>query len=252
MFWNWIKNILKAFAKFFFRLVKVDLLFRIAQRLSYLFSKLVFFKDWVLMVNGRPQYYDHQINLYKWMYDPAGWSFTARGVYAREKMFRGCKVLDLCCGDGSYSYLFFSDIAGSIDAVDRDPLGIKHALTYYSSRRNIQYRRLDIIKENFPSSGYDFVIWNAAICYFEISEIHSILQKIVRSGNPNMYLCGMAPVANRYADHKTEFNNSTDLKDLLMHYFRDVDIKQIDEITTKSMYFQASGPIKYPEISKRN
>jgi ubiquinone/menaquinone biosynthesis C-methylase UbiE len=30
------------------------------------------------------------------------------------------KVLDLCCGDGSISFLFFSDIANKIDAVDVD------------------------------------------------------------------------------------------------------------------------------------
>jgi SAM-dependent methyltransferase len=152
------------------------------------------------MVQGRPQYYNHQLNLYKWIYNPGEWAFTARGVYAREKMFPGCKVLDLCCGDGSYSYLFFSDIAGAIDAVDIDQTAIKHALRYYASRPNIKYHRLDITRDNFPSSGYDFVIWNAAICYFDITDIHTILQKIVHVGNSSLSLWYDAD--GTAADHK--------------------------------------------------
>lgn len=241
-----MKVIIKAFAKFCFKLINVNLFFRVSQRLSYLLSNLTFFKDWVLMVNGRPQYYDHQLNLYKWIYNPGEWAFTARGVYARENMFPGCKVLDLCCGDGSYSYLFFSDIAAAIDAVDIDQAAINHAVKYYSSP-NINYFKLDIINEKFPSADYDFVIWNAAICYFDITEIHEILNKIQRAGNSHMNLYGIAPVATGYVDHKTEFNDANELRELLLQYFTSVHIKQINEITINNIYFHAADPIKYTE-----
>jgi ubiquinone/menaquinone biosynthesis C-methylase UbiE len=198
------------------------------------------------MVNGRPQYYNHQLNLYKWIYNPGEWAFTARGVYARENMFPGCKVLDLCCGDGSYSYLFFSDIAGAIDAVDIDQAAINNAVKYYSSP-NINYCKLDIINEKFPSTDYDFVIWNAAICYFDITEIHEILNKIQRAGNSHMNLYGVAPVATGYVDHKTEFNDANELRELLLQYFTSVHIKQINEITINNIHFHATDPIKYPE-----
>ena len=240
---NRVKDILKACIIFCFRLMPVDFFFRITQRMTHLFSKLTFFKDWALMVNGRPQYFNHQINLYNWIYEPREWAFTARGVYAREKMFPGCMVLDLCCGDGSYSYLFFSDIAGTIDAVDADQTAINHAQRYYSSRANIKYHRLDVIKDIFPSTGYDFVVWNAAIGYFDMRDIHTILQKIVRSGKPNMYLCGITPLATGYVDHKTEFNDADELRALLMQYFTTVHLQQIDEITIKNVYFHATGAI---------
>ena len=42
-------------------------------------------------------------------------------------MFDKCKVLDVCCGDGSYSYMFFSDIAGHIDAIDNDEYALQYA-----------------------------------------------------------------------------------------------------------------------------
>lgn len=196
------------------------------------------------MVNGRPQYYNHQLNLYKWIYSPGEWVFTIRGVHAREDMFSGCKVLDLCCGDGSYSFLFFSDIAGVVDAVDIDRNAIGHAIKYYSSP-NINYCRIDIINEEFPSSGYDFVVWNAAICYFDIAEIHKILNKILHAGNQHVKLYGMAPVATGYVDHKTEFSDAMELKQLLLQYFSSVHIKQINEITINNMYFRAENPMKH-------
>lgn len=241
-----IKDTIMYLVKFCFKIIPVNFFFSAVQRLSCMLSRLAFIKDWVLMVDGRPQYFNHQINLYRWMYNPQEWAFTARGVYAREKMFPGCKVLDLCSGDGMYSYLFFSDIAGAIDAVDVDQSAINHALKYYSKRPNIRYHRLDITKDDFPSSEYDFVIWNAAICYFDIADIHRILEKIVRCGGKNMYLYGIAPLKTGYVDHKTEFNDADELKSLLMQYFTDVHIRQINELTVRNVYFQATAPRNAP------
>jgi hypothetical protein len=242
MFRDRIKGAVRDLGRFCFRLLNIDLFFRISQRTSYLLARLTFFKDWVVMANGWPQYFNHQINLYQWMYRPAGWSFTARGVYARERMFQGCKVLDLCCGDGSYSYLFFSDIAGAIDAVDRDPQALRHARKYYASRPNIRFHRLDAVTDEFPRSDYDFVVWNAAICYFDLPDIHRILRKIADCGSAGMYLYGIAPLATGYADHKTEFRDVAELRGLLMNYFTDVHVQQVDELTIQNVYFRASGP----------
>lgn len=238
-----IKKIVKVFAAVCFRVINLDLFFRISQRLSAGIANLIFFKDWGLRINGLPAYYDHRLNLYKWIYNPEEWAFTARGVYARERMFRGCKVLDLCCGDGSYSYFYFSDIAGSIDAVDKDTAAIKHAAKHYC-RSNITYHKLDVTKDKLPSSDYDFIVWNAAICYFDIIDIQAVLKKIAYAGNPVMSFYGMTPLATGYVDHRTEFKDISELKGLLMQYFTYVHIWSIDEITVKNVYFYASGPIK--------
>ena len=237
-----IKYAVRDFGRFCFRFLNLNLFFRMAQRTAYLTARLAYFYDWVVMPYGWPQFFNHQINLYQWMYRPSAWNFTARGVYARERMFRGCKVLDLCCGDGSYSYLFFSDIAGAIDAVDRDPQALLHARKYYASRPNIRYRRLDIVTDEFPRSDYDFVVWNTAICYFDIQDIHRILRKIADCGTPGMYLYGNAPLTTGYVDHKTEFKDAAELQGLLMNYFTDVHVQQIDELTMQNVYFRAAGP----------
>lgn len=199
------------------------------------------FRDWDLSAYGRPQFFNHQLNLYRWLKDPAQWAFAPRGVYPREKMFPGCKVLDLCCGDGSYSYLFFSDIAGCIDAVDNDQTAINFARQNYAVD-NLAFHHLDILRYPLPSSGYDFIIWNAAISYFDEDEIHGILRKIVSCGAEGFRLFGVTPITLGYADHKKEFGNAAELESLLKQYFDYVEVKTIDELSVQNMYFCASAP----------
>jgi SAM-dependent methyltransferase len=244
-----LKKIIKAILRVFFKAIHIDIFFRFCQRSSRLVAKLVFFRDWDLMAYGRPQFFNHQLNLYLWLKDPKQWAFTARGVYPRERMFFGCKVLDLCCGDGSYSYLFFSDIAGRIDAVDNDLTALDFARKNYRLK-NLVFYHLDIIKAPLPASDYDFIIWNAAISYFDEKETHAILSKIITVGSDNFRLYGVTPITVGYVDHKKEFSSPEELEQLLSKYFNNVDIKVIDELSVKNMYFCASAPCQ--QFSERN
>jgi SAM-dependent methyltransferase len=224
------------------KLVPLDAMLRISQRATTALAGLLLVRDWKLEAFGRPQFFKHQINLNRWIAEPARWSFTARGVYARENMFKGCKVLDLCCGDGSYSYLFFSDIAGSVHAVDND----SHAIAYarkYCAAPVISYYQLDIVNQPLPSVDYDVVVWNAAICYFRAEEIGRILEKIANAGRPSMKLNGMLPRANGWVDHKTEFEDSRSVELLLRQYFSAVTVREVDEGPVVTFYFQAAQPL---------
>jgi SAM-dependent methyltransferase len=223
------------------RFIPLDLFLWLSQRITSAIAYLLFIRDWQLEANGRPQFFKHRINLARWPFEPSRWAFVARGVYSRENMFRGCKVLDLCCGDGSYSYLFYSDIASHIDAVDNDSIAIKYARKYHSNSKII-FHQIDIVNHDLPSSEYDIVVWNAAICYFELHEIKQIILKIIKSGKPNMQLIGMIPKANGWVDHKTEFSDAEILRQLFLQYFKVVTIKEIDEISITTFYFQASSP----------
>jgi SAM-dependent methyltransferase len=223
------------------RFIPPDLFLWLSQRITSAIAYLLFIRDWQLEANGRPQFFKHRINLARWPFEPSRWAFVARGVYSRENMFRGCKVLDLCCGDGSYSYLFYSDIASHIDAVDNDSIAIKYARKYHSNSKII-FHQIDIVNHDLPSSEYDIVVWNAAICYFELHEIKQIILKIIKSGKPNMQLIGMIPKANGWVDHKTEFSDAEILRQLFLQYFKVVTIKEIDEISITTFYFQASSP----------
>ena len=223
------------------RFIPLDLFLWLSQRITSAIAYLLFIRDWQLEANGRPQFFKHRINLARWPFESSRWAFVARGVYSRENMFRGCKVLDLCCGDGSYSYLFYSDIASHIDAVDNDSIAIKYARKYHSNSKII-FHQIDIVNHDLPSSEYDIVVWNAAICYFELHEIKQVILKIIKSGKPNLQLIGMIPKANGWVDHKTEFSDTEILRQLFLQYFKVVTIKEVDEISITTFYFQASSP----------
>jgi SAM-dependent methyltransferase len=218
-----------------------DGMLRLSQGLSSAVARGLFVRDWRMEVRGRPRFFKHKIDLSRWPSDPSRWSFTARGVYAREEMFEGCKVLDLCCGDGSYSFLFFSDIAGAIDAVDYDANALAYARRQFAAPR-IAYHQIDIVREPLPSAGYDFVVWNAAICYFREEEIRLIIEKIIAAGKAGMVLRGMLPRANGWVDHKTEFEDSASIERFLQRYFEIVAIRQVNEGSAVSFYFRASAP----------
>ena len=229
---RYIKNILK--------ILPIEIVSNILMLLNIRLTRLSDYRNWTLLAYGRPQFYKHFNNLIFWYRDPSQWTFTARGVYARENLFKDCIVLDLCCGDGSYSYLFFSDIAKQIDAIDNDV----QALTYakkYCSLPNINFIKIDIINESFPTVMYDFVIFNAAICYFTEEEILIIFNKIIGIGNPDIVFCGMFPINPGYIDHKTEFLNEEEFLKLIKPYFNEISIKRIEE-KVPTCYFKASKP----------
>lgn len=237
-----LKKLIKKVLGSIIRILPLDLILLFSQKLCDLVAQSLMLRDWTLLANGRPQFFKHHINLGRWRFEPTQWSFTARGVYARENMFRGCSVLDLCCGDGSYSHLFFSDIAGKIDAVDNDSFALSYARRYCSAP-TIQYHKIDIINQPLPAIRYDFVVWNSAICYFTEPQIKIILEKIVGVGNDSMILCGALPMANGHVDHKTEFSDPESIKTFLREYFGVVEIREIDEISNRSFYFRASNPL---------
>jgi len=214
---------------------------RWSQRCARVFGAGLLARDWRLQTRGRPQFFKHRVNLAYWPTEPGRWSFTARGVYARQDMFRGCRVLDLCCGDGSFSYLFFSDIAGTIDAVDNNADALAYARRN-SAAPGITFHRIDIVNEPLPGADYDFIIWNAAICYFAPQEIRRVLAKISAAGKPAMQLYGMLPRANGWIDHKTEFADRDALERLLAEFFATVRTREIDEGSAITFYFQASMP----------
>ena len=240
-----LKKKIKAILRFIsnklpMRFVPLDGLLWLLGGLTAKVASLLFFRDWILESQGRPQFFKHQMNIGRWPSEPDRWSFCARGVYSRENMFDKCKVLDVCCGDGSYSYMFFSDIAASIDAIDNDEYALKYAKKY-SSRDTINYHLLDIISMPMPSSNYDFIIWNAAICYFDNHDIDLILRKFIDAGTSEMILTGMLPKSNGWVDHKTEFSEAAEVKELLLRYFKLVDIKEVSEGQSSTFYFKASN-----------
>lgn len=204
--------------------------------------KAQFYKDWGFAVKV-PEYFKHEIDLYTWDKKPENALWVERGVYAREKMFNGCKVLDLCCGDGIYSYLFFSSIAQEIVAVDIDDSAIKYCIKNYSHPK-IKYLNKDIILDDLPDLRYDIVVWNAAIEHFTIENMKKIFNKISKVTKKDFTLCGYTNQKSgekAHPHHKYEFESKDELRQFLSDYFIDVEVIKTWYPQRVNLYFRCKN-----------
>lgn len=155
------------------------LLYTSAKRYASIHTKLMHYTDWYFG-NKEPSSYKHEINLYNWMYEPSQVEFAEGGVFGRMLIHENNTVLDLCCGDGSYDYLFFSDIAGQIDAVDYDANSINYAKSAYK-HKNINYICSDLLLFEYKDDFYDVVTWRAGAAYFAKKDRKTLFQFICKS-----------------------------------------------------------------------
>ncbi len=126
-----------------------------------------------------PEWFDHRADLFRWS-EHRNPLWVERGVFSREVMFEGCKVLDLCCGDGFYPYHFYAEIASHVDAVDRDSTALSHARKWHTHPK-VNYIQMDVVADDFPGINYDVIAWDGAIEHFSTEQIRIVLQKCVRA-----------------------------------------------------------------------
>ncbi|MHB8482296.1 MAG: class I SAM-dependent methyltransferase [Nitrospiria bacterium] len=190
-----------------------------------------------------PEFFKHEMDLYCW-YKTRSPLWLERGIFARQHMFKNCKVLDLCCGDGSYSYLFFSNIAEQITAIDYDSRALKHARLNYQYP-NICYYNINILADEIPGSGYHVIVWNAAIEHFSLNDIGIILEKLKKCSVPSVKLAGYTNKKTfhlAHPEHEHEFGSVDELKTFLPKWLSDIQIIETWYPDRENFYF--SGRFK--------
>lgn len=172
-------------------------------------------------------WFDHRFD---WLRGPENWTWNERGIYGIKLIQTGNKVLDLCCGDGIYSGLFYSMFAKLVHGVDRSDAGIRFAHKYYA-RKNVKFFKIDIIKENFPSNNYDVIFMFAAIEHFSVAQGKQILQRIAKAlfSSSNGCFLGSTPIFNKktghgHPEHDNEFTSVKELRNFLSPYFKEIEI----------------------------
>lgn len=158
-----------------------NILYSCSRKYASLHTKLMHYNDWYFKP-VEPSSYKHEINLYNWIYDPSQVEFVEGGVFGRMLIQKNDNVLDLCCGDGSYTYLFFSDISKNVDAVDNSYESIEYAKKNYS-KSNINYICEDLMKFSFKKEHYDVIVWRSGSAYFNSASRKILFQKIFDSLN---------------------------------------------------------------------
>lgn len=208
--------------------------------------RLQFILEW--SVSPIPDWFDHRLDqffLWHKTRNPGSWE---RGIFNLLVMKPGCKVLELCCGDGFNTQHFYSVRAGSITSLDIDGDAILFAKKN-SNAENVKFIQADI-RSGIPDEKYDNVIWDASLEYFTEEEISQLMINIKAKLVPGGVLSGFSIVQDTLKDyHKHVFRSSDDLLNFLRPYYRYVKLIETKYPTRHNLYFFASDA-EIPEMMK--
>jgi SAM-dependent methyltransferase len=223
------------------RLVFRPSLMHLAERYLRIYYRWDTIRRWQLAEHP-PEWFDHRSDLYRFSERRAPY-WAERGIFARELMSEGCRVLDLCCGDGFIPYHFYSELAVHVDACDRDPTALEHARRYHAHPR-IVYSRRDVVADPFPGGGYDVVTWDAAIEHFSLDAIDTVLRKIRAAMMPGGALVGYTILNagdRMHPDHEHEFRDARELAATIGRHFPHVATLETHYPDRRNVYFRAAN-----------
>lgn len=173
----------------------------------------------------RLSWYDHYFD---YLRGPEHWYWLERGIVAADYVRSGDRVLDLCCGDGSYSGIFLAPKADAVDAMDISAEAIDAARQRWQ-RPNTNFQVGDVLRDPFARPRYDVVLLLAGLEYFSPDEGQALLQRIagvVESGKG--VLIGCTPVWGERpgysAGQRSHVTTVDELRAVLAPHFQPVKI----------------------------
>ena len=244
-----IKSAAARFIKNQFHLVTISrFLNRQIRSLSRLAHKIQFNIEWQV---ENPEYFEHQMDMnWKWHETRSSYPME-RGVFSsfalNDKNPPTSNTLDLCCGDGFYSYYFYSKRSASVTGIDFDPEAIKFARKNYRKAGNIEFIVGDI-RSDIPDGPYDNIVWDAAIEHFTELEIKKLVGRIKSVLTPMGILSGYTIVEAEHGgkhlhQHEYEFHNKEDLARFLSPHFKNVQVFSTTYPDRTNLYFYASDSL---------
>jgi 2-polyprenyl-3-methyl-5-hydroxy-6-metoxy-1,4-benzoquinol methylase len=138
------------------------------------------------------------------------------------------KVLDLCSGDGFYTWML-SRRASQIDAVEINEIQYNLAKRIWNSN-NINYILGDIMKFSFEKEKYDMIFIRGSFEHFIEEHQIQICKNILFSLKPDGWFVGDTPKnknkknGKQLQAHENEFESIEELKNLFKKTFKEDDI----------------------------
>lgn len=223
-----------------------------ARGLSAATHKLQFLIEWGV---DNPEYFDHEIDLnYYW---PATRNSLPmeRGVWSSFALKEGGSTLDLCCGDGFYSKMFYSLRSSTVTALDFDPEAIRWAKRNHKAP-NVTYILGDI-RSDIPDGPFDNIIWDAAVEHFTPKEIAALVARIKMVLSPGGIVSGYTIVEADHGEkhlhqHEYEFHDKEDLARFFAPHFKNVEVFQTVYPSRTNLYFYATDGLLPHEKKSSN
>jgi SAM-dependent methyltransferase len=154
----------------------------------------------------------------------------------------GSRILELGCGMGYYTDVFFAPFASEIVAIDIDPRAIETARRQHQAR-NIRYEVMDF-REALPEGPFDVAIWTPTILAYSPADIDVMMQKLRKVMASDGVLCGFTGVEADHAGPEIPWHDMNSLAQRLKRYFKNVRTFERVHTTIQpprhALYFYAS------------
>jgi SAM-dependent methyltransferase len=132
----------------------------------------------------------------------------------------GSRILELGCGTGYYTDVFFAPFASEIVAIDIDPRAIETARRMHDAK-NIRYEVMDF-RKTLPPGPFDVVVWTPTIVAYTPAEVDSLMEMLRKTMSDGARLCGFTAVEADRADPDVLWHDMKSLADRLQRYFKNV------------------------------
>lgn len=197
--------------------------------------------EYIWPYSGR-SWFDHRFDFLR---GPKNIFWLERAFFANNLLNDNDVVLDIGCGDGIFSGLFYSIKAKWVDAIDLDKDAIVHAKSLYPTK-NIKFSQKNILTWK-PAKKYDKIFMFAVIEHFTPKDGLDTLSKIGKSLNKGGVLLGSTPIFKEQGghnlEHYNEFVSIPSLKKFLSKKFKKVKIFVSDWPGRLECYFKCGEPI---------
>jgi 2-polyprenyl-3-methyl-5-hydroxy-6-metoxy-1,4-benzoquinol methylase len=169
-------------------------------------------------------WYDHRFDHLRGI---RNYHWLERVFFVLPKISVGDNILDVGCGDGMYSGVFYSEKAKSVLSIDANQDAINTANNRYKAD-NVKFLKKNILKWEIPENKYDIVIMFSVIEHLTASDGHRVLLKIKRSLKKDGIFYGSTPIVKKLGvsnwEHKNEFTSLKELRVFLEKVFTSVKI----------------------------
>jgi SAM-dependent methyltransferase len=162
----------------------------------------------------------------------------------------GSRILELGCGTGYYTDIFFSPFAAEIVAIDIDPRAIETARRMHQAK-NIIYEIMDF-RRTLPNAVFDVVVWSPTIFAYTTEEVDSFMGRLRKIMSNDAKLCGWTYVEVDHPGPEILWHDMNSLAERLKRHFRNVRAFERTHPTLQpprhALFFYASdGPLPFDQ-----
>ena len=158
-----------------------------------------------------PTFFNHYLDIYFQLFKFRKTDFLSRGVFNQLFLDSTNTVLELGCGDGYNTEVFYSPAVKEIYAIDILEDAINFARSYHKAK-NITYQLADAVKGYPVQISFDRIICDCFLEQLDTKQQGELFEKIINSLSANGICLGSTVLKtdiNYLSHNKNEFTDES-------------------------------------------